>query len=87
VILDDLGVSAATYHRWCTRAAQNQLTDRVIVPQRSAVPPTPLEVACVRAFAKEHFGLGYKRLCYSLMLENQAFLYPWMVHAILSEAN
>ena len=82
-----MNVSAATYHRWCERAARHQLTDRVIVPQRHAVPPTPCEVACVRTFAEQHFGLGYKRLCYSLMLENQAFLYPWMVHAILSAAH
>jgi hypothetical protein len=68
-----LGVSSATYHRWCERAAQHHLTDRVIVPHRRAVPPTPSEVVCVRAFAEQHFGLGYKRLAYSLMLENQAF--------------
>jgi putative transposase len=82
-----LGISAATYHRWCERAAHDQLTDRLVVPSRRAVPPTPREVACVLAFAEQHPGLGYKRLCYSLMLENQAFLYPWMVHAILSEAH
>lgn len=87
MILEDLGVSPATYHRWCERAAQHQLADRIVVPQRHAVPPTPIEVARVRTFAEHHFGLGYKRLCYGLMLENQAFLYPWMVHAILSAAN
>ena len=31
--------------------------------------------------------MGYKRLAYSLMLENQAFLYPWMVHDLLAEAD
>lgn len=86
-ILGDLGLPPATYHRWCERAEHQQLADRIVVPQRNAVPPTPAEVVCVRAFAEHHFALGYKRLCYSLMLENQAFLYPWRVHAILSEAH
>ncbi len=86
-ILRDLGLPPATYHRWCERAEHQQLADCIVVPHRNAVPPTPVEVACVRAFAEHHFALGYKRLAYSLMLENQAFLYPWMVHAILSEAH
>jgi hypothetical protein len=86
-ILGDLGLPPATYHRWCERAEHQKLADRIVVPHRNAVPPTPVEVACVRAFAEHHFALGYKRLAYSLMLENQAFLYPWMVHAILSEAH
>jgi putative transposase len=82
-----LGLPKATYHRWATRAHQKQLADHIVVPRRQAIPPTPVEVRCVRAFADEHFGLGYKRLAYSLMLENQAFLYPWMVHDILAQAN
>lgn len=77
----------ATYQRWCQRAETNQLTDDVVVPHREAIPPTPCEVQCVRAYAAQHLGLGYKRLAYSLMLENRAFLYPWMVHAILAEAD
>jgi transposase InsO family protein len=43
-----------------------------------------METQCVCEFAETHWGLGYKRLTYSLMLENQAFLYPWMVHDILA---
>ncbi len=86
-ILSDLGLPPATYHRWCERAEHKQLADHIVVPHRNAVPPTPAEGACVCAFAEQHFGLGYKRLAYSLMLENQAFLYPWMVHRILSAAN
>ncbi len=86
-VLRDLGLAKATYQRWCERAAANQLTDNVVVPHRKAIPPTPHEAECVRAYAEEHLGLGYKRLAYSLMLENKAFLYPWMVHAILAEAN
>ena len=76
-----------TYHRWTNRARQNQLADHIITPHREAIPPTPAEVGCVRAFAETHWGLGYKRLTYSLMLEKQAFLYPWMVHDILALAS
>jgi transposase InsO family protein len=86
-ILNDLGLSKATYHRWQVRALHAQLTDQIVVPRREAIPPTPDEAGCVRAFAEEHFGLGYKRLAYSLMLGNQAFLYPWMVHDLLAEAH
>ena len=85
-VLHDLGLPKATYQRWCTRAQANQLSDDVVVPHRTAIPPTPPEAQCVREYAEQHLGLGYKRLAYSLMLENKAFLYPWMVHAILAEA-
>jgi transposase InsO family protein len=77
----------ATYERWCRRAQTSQLADDVVVPHREAIPPTPAEVHCVQEFAQEHLGLGYKRLAYSLMLEQRAFLYPWMGHAILAQAD
>jgi putative transposase len=82
-----VGLPARTYHRWTNRAHQNQLADHIVTPRRIAIPPTPVEVRCVREFAETHWGLGYKRLAYSLMLEKQAFLYPWMVHQILAEAS
>jgi putative transposase len=82
-----VGLPERTYHRWTNRARQNQLADHIITPHREAIPPTPAEVGCVRAFAETHWGLGYKRLTYSLMLEKQAFLYPWMVHDILAQAS
>ncbi len=86
-ILQDLGLAKATYQRWVQRAQTQQLADDVVVPHRTALPPTPLEVQVVQEFAAQHLGLGYKRLAYSLMLENKAFLYPWMVHALLAEAD
>jgi transposase InsO family protein len=86
-ILAEVGMPLRTYHRWTNRARQGQLADHIVTPQRSAIRPTPVEEQCVRSFAETHWGLGYKRLAYSLMLENQAFLYPWMVHAILAEAS
>jgi hypothetical protein len=73
VILRDLGLPKATYHRWTNRACQQQLADHIATPHREGIPPTPAEVQGVHAFADTHFGLGYKRMAYSLMLEKQAF--------------
>jgi transposase InsO family protein len=84
-LLADLGLPAATYFRWCERAAAGQLTDRVVVPRRPALPPTPQEVDLVVDYAHDHPLLGYKRLAYALMLENKAFVRPWMVHDVLAE--
>jgi transposase-like protein len=75
-ILAELGLPKITYQRWTQRAHQHRLADSIVVPHRQAVPPTPTEVRRVREFAETHWGLGYKRLAYSLMLEKQAFLYP-----------
>lgn len=86
-VLQDLGLPPATYQRWCQRAQAEQLMDQIVVPQRDAVPPMPGEVQAVYDYAQQHLGLGYKRLAYSLMLENKAFLYPWMVHEILAQAD
>lgn len=61
-ILADLGLARATYYRWQRRTQTDQLADRVIVPRRTALPPTPTEVETVCAFAREHPLLGYKRL-------------------------
>lgn len=84
-ILSDLGLPRASYFRWLERAATGDLADRVVVPRRVAVPPTPAEVAAVTGYAHDHPLLGYKRLAYALMLENQAFVYPWMVRDIMAE--
>jgi len=84
-ILADLGLSRATYARWCERAEQGQLVDRVVVPRRVAIPPTPQEVAAALAGAYDHPLLGYKRLAYVLIAENRVFLRPWMMHDMLAE--
>ena len=86
-ILADLGLASATYFRWCERAATERLADRRGAPHRPAVPPTPGEVQTVVSFARDQPLLGYKRLAYALMGENQAFLRPWMVHDILAGAS
>ncbi len=85
-ILADLGLGSTTYYRWRARAAQSRLNDQVQVPERKAVPPTPEEVAVTMGYARQHPLLGYKRLAYALMADNQAFLRPWMVHDVLAEA-
>ncbi len=85
-IFADLGLGSTTYYRWRQRAAQARLSDEVRLPERQAVPPTPGEIAVTAGYARQHPLLGYKRLAYALMAENQAFLRPWMVHDILAEA-
>lgn len=40
----------------------------------------------VRTFTLAEPPMGYKRLTYALMLENKAFLRPWMVRQVLAEA-
>jgi putative transposase len=82
-ILADLGLPSATYYRWQDRAQGQQLIDRVVVPARTAVPPTPQEIDGVVQGAQRHLLLGYKRLAYALMAENKVFLRPWMVRDIL----
>lgn len=86
-ILSDLGLPKTTYYHWRARAAAGRLEDDVITPHRTALAPTPEEVWSVTTYAQAHPLLGYKRLTYALMAENQAFLRPWMVHDILDEAH
>ena len=85
-ICDQLGLPRAKFYRWQARQADGQLADRVVVPRRQAVPPTPPEVTTVRNYAHGHPELGYKRLAWTMVDENVAFLRPGMVYAVLAEA-
>lgn len=84
-ILASLGVPPATYYRWQGRAAEDRLTDVVVVPHRWAVPPTPGEVGTVRGFALIHPQTGYKRLTWQMVDEDVAYLRPYQVYRILTE--
>jgi putative transposase len=81
-----LGIARSTVQRWRKRQREGRLEDEIVVPRRKVVPPTPEEVAAVRHYAGKHPLLGYKRLAWEMVDENVAFLRPWMVHQVLSEA-
>lgn len=85
-ILADLGLPKTTYYHWQAQAAAGRLDDDVVTPQRPAIPPTPEEIQIVTTYAQAHPLLGYKRLTFELMAGNKAFLRPWMVQAVLEEA-
>lgn len=86
-ILADLGLDPATYYRWCEREAVGHLADRVVVPQREAVLPTPSEVRRVRNYALSHPQIGYKRLTFAMIDQDVAYLRAWMVYNILAQAD
>jgi transposase InsO family protein len=85
--LRQLGLPPATYYRWQARAVAAQLADRVVVPLRQAVAPTPAEAAAVGVFALAHPALGYKRLTWQMVDQDVAYLRPYQVYRILAEQN
>ena len=82
-ILSELDLSRATYYRWQGRAQSERLTDRVVVPQRRALPPTPDEVVAVCDFALARPVTGYKRLSWLMVDQDVAYLRPYQVYRIL----
>lgn len=60
-----------------------RLDDRVVVPRRESLLPTPSEVEAVCEFAQAHPRLGYKRLTWQMVVEQIAYLRPHQVYAIL----
>lgn len=82
-----LGLPRATLYRWRERASLGRLDERVAVPSRRAVPPMPQAVEAVLAYARGNPLLGYKRLTWAMVDEDVAFLRPWMVHQVLTEAD
>ena len=82
-MLQQLGLPAATYYRWQARAEGQRLDDRVVVPRRVSLQPTPREVETVCDFARKHLRLGYKRLNWQMVAEAVAYLRPHQVYAIL----
>ena len=86
-ILPIVGLPRATYYHWQERAAAGQLADRLVLPQRQVVLPTPAEVAAVRSFALDHPAAGYKRLAWMMVDEDVAYLRPYQVYRILVAQN
>jgi len=86
-ILTQLRLPGATYYRWKARQQEGWLADRVVVPRRRVLPPTPKEVAAVCAFALTHPQMGYKRLTWQMVDEDVAYLRPYQVYGILKEHN
>ncbi len=84
-LLTELGLPPATYYRWLGRAQQAQLADRVVVPVRAALGPTPPEAAAVCAFAQAHPLTGYKRLAAQMLDADVACLRAYQVYAILKD--
>ena len=83
--LEQLGLSRSRYYRWRRRAAENSLNDQQ-PSGRTELRPTPREAAAVRAFSLEQPTMGYKRLA-SMMIDNDtAYLSPYWVLQILSDA-
>jgi transposase InsO family protein len=78
-------VSLATYYRWQERAERQALADRIVVPTRETLLPTPTEVEAVCAFALAHPLTGYKRLCYAMLDADVACLRPYQVYRILAD--
>ena len=84
-ILAQLGLAPATFYRWCERAEAGQLADRVVVPRRQVLRPTPAEVAAVCDFALQYPAMGYKRLTWAMVDQDIACLRSYQVYRILTE--
>lgn len=82
-VLDQIGMPSATYYRWHEREQEGRLDDRIVVPRRQAILPTPAEEVAVRDFALAHPATGYKRLTWMMIDEDQVYLRPYQVYRIL----
>ena len=84
-ILARLEFPSATYYRWRRREERGTLSDAVVIPRRRVPPPTPEEIEAVCSFSLIHPLTGYKRLTWLMVDEDEVFLRPWQVYAILKE--
>jgi transposase InsO family protein len=76
---------SATYYRWIERESDGALTDEVITPIRTGLPPMPMEEAAVCQYARAHARTGYKKLTWLMVDENVAFLGPNQVYEVLQK--
>jgi len=81
--LSQLELPRATYYRWEKRTQVGQLADRVVVPRRQALPPTPDEVDAVCDGALTNPATGYKRLTWLMVDQDVVYLRPYQVYRIL----
>jgi transposase-like protein len=86
-MLDQLGISSATYYRWTARAENSRLADDPSRHARVSVAPTPVERAAVCDFARAHTLMGYKRLTWAMVDQDIAYLRPGQVYQVLQRAN
>lgn len=82
-ILSQLELPRATYYRWEKRTQVGQLADRVVVPRRQALLPTPDEVDAVCDGALTNPATGYKRLTWLMVDQDVVYLRPYQVYRIL----
>jgi transposase InsO family protein len=85
-ILAEVGLDAATYHRWRALAAGGVPAMRTRRPTRRLVP-TPAEFEAVCQWALQHPAMGYKRLTALMADRDQVCLPAYQVLEILREAN
>jgi transposase InsO family protein len=85
-VLQQLGISSATYYRWTARAEDGRLTDDPTRGARLSVSPTPEERAAVCNFACAHPLMGYKRLAWDMVDRDIACLRPSQVYQVLQKA-
>ena len=86
-VLNELGLSPATYYRWTARVEAGRLADDPMRRARTAVRPTPTEGAAVCEFARAHTLMGYKRLAWDMVDRDIAYLRPSQVYQVLQKAN
>jgi transposase InsO family protein len=82
-ILQQIGLSRATYYRWRRRAQEQRLKDQVQSPGKRVPLPMPDEVTSVCTFSLRHPMMGYKRLTWRMVDVDVAYLRPYQVYDIL----
>lgn len=84
-ILEALEVAPRSYRRW-----KQEREEGVAAPRSRGRPPgaapTPAEVRAVRSAALRHPQMGYKRLAWHLVRQEDAYLRPYQVREILAAA-
>jgi len=86
LLLDDLCIPRASYYRWKEDQGRAEPVKRDRSGGTGIVPPTPEEVEKVKSFALSHAAIGYKRLSWTMIDRDVAYLRPYQVYTILDQA-